>query len=307
MPTITPIVVLPQRDLPPLPVIADAAMRAEVFSHPKNAKLAHIGDSILGEQISSSSTKSASLLTFSPSGMVAVIVLDDHWPGLDKGDATVGARSMLFRKRAEIYSQSLKAVIVNNEVLALVSDGYGLICHLIGQKGTGMSLANSTKTKATLLEAYIAGVYHIARNGPVKRGSGNGNHGLHVRRSHGEALDRVSDWLTPLVRFLAEEGMRRVRDTNKNNRITYPSHPLFREEADEEIQLVTPSFKYPPSGTSSVEDSDDDSDGDSVVIGAAAALNQYLADRGRPAQAFDFERLGEQAWRATASTGYGSL
>lgn len=209
--------------------------------------------------------------------------------------------------RAEIYSQSLKAVIVNNDVLALVSDGYGLIRHLIGAKGTGMSLANSTKTKATLFEAYIAGVHQSARNGPVKRGSGNGNHGPHVRRSHGEALDRVSDWLTPLIHFLAEEGMRRVRDTNKNNRITYPSHPLFREEVDEEIQLVTPSFKYSPSGTSSVEGSDDDSDGESVVVGAAAALNQYLADRGRPAQAFDFERLGEQTWRATASTANGSL
>jgi hypothetical protein len=74
--------------------------------------------------------------------------------------------------------------------------------------------------------------------------------------------------LNLLIDFLAEEGVRRVRDTIVFIRIAYPSHPFFREEADEGSQPVTHLVQSLPRTSSNVL---------TVVAVASAALPRAVS------------------------------
>jgi hypothetical protein len=74
--------------------------------------------------------------------------------------------------------------------------------------------------------------------------------------------------LNLLIDFLAEEGVRRVRDTIVLIGIAYPSHPFFREEVDEGSQPVTHPVQGLPVTSSNVR---------TVVAIAGAALHRTVS------------------------------
>ncbi|KAI0787119.1 ribonuclease III domain-containing protein [Irpex lacteus] len=156
-------------DLPPLPTIMSDELRKQVFTHrsyyarpthvfedtphdpsPDNEMLEHLGDSVLS--------------------MVITGFLREVYPYLRVGPST-----------------KIRALVVGNNTLALISVMYNLPDHLFTHPAQSITLRASINVQADLFEAYVGGVYLDA------------------------GLEAVKTWLVPLFRPYLVEAYRVVR------------------------------------------------------------------------------------------------
>lgn len=128
--------------------------------------------------------------------MIVTYVLDDIWPNLKVGPATVSHFTMNIVDQL----QALKSQLISNKTLAQLSDRYHLSSRLIANRAALITVRDQEKTKAALFEAYVAGV--IADKRALLEGRYGGV-------SLGSAIDQVQLWLRdlykPLIFWVREE------------------------------------------------------------------------------------------------------
>lgn len=95
--------------------------------------------------------------------------------------------------------QTIMSHLVSNATLAQISERYDLVDRLRVPSHAAMTIKHGEKSKANVFESYIAGLYQSfkAEIGPSSDGNG-------VERTDGQALDHVSQWLTPLFEPVAQ-------------------------------------------------------------------------------------------------------
>ena len=95
--------------------------------------------------------------------------------------------------------QTIMSHLVSNATLAQISERYDLVDRLRVPSHAAMTIKHGEKSKANVFESYIAGLYQLfkAESGPSSDGNG-------VERTDGQALDHVSQWLTPLFGPVAQ-------------------------------------------------------------------------------------------------------
>jgi ribonuclease-3 len=88
--------------------------------------------------------------------------------------------------------------LVSNATLAQISNRYKLIDKLRVSPHSALVVKSGEKSKANVFESYIAGLYQSYLQGPVSNGSSNS------KRTNGQALDHVGEWLMPLFEPVAK-------------------------------------------------------------------------------------------------------
>jgi len=228
---------IPPEDLPPLPEIKDPVLKRRVFTHrsyfarpthvfedvpedpaPDNEMLEHLGDSVLS--------------------LVVTGLLREGFPYLRVGAST-----------------KIRALLVGNNTLAMISVMYKLPNHLITHPAQAITLHASTNIQADLFESYVGGVYED-----------NG-------------LEAVKAWLQPLFRPYMKEAYRHVRI--QHGLSPDPPTPTSATRPHEIFTLPTATWSNPPPPRHVPS------------VGHLSLFNQHLQQQSKPIEWVYTDSVGE--------------
>jgi hypothetical protein len=128
--------------------------------------------------------------------MIAIL-LHDLFPLLSEGPATVSLTSSSpdpFLQNSRILKklipQTLKATLVSNATLARISDAYGIPAKLRAEPSATRMTRTQIKTRASMFEAWIAGIFYSVLHGKASEEGEEGEGGYEGSDESEEKVDR---------------------------------------------------------------------------------------------------------------------